>query len=228
MQRPPPQRLRPQQREAARHEQRGPDALARDVAHGKEEVTLVDEERLVEVAPHLRGRLHRRGAVDLRVVREDCRERRQHARLDLPRQPQLLPHLLPRGLALERRPEPGAHQAQQAAGKCGPRKQVAEHASLRHAKQLARLCRHHPGRRRPAVDHRHLAEALAGAEAAHRRGRLVEADLDGALQHEVERVVLLAGVQHDRAHSEAHAAARAEQRGLVLESEIPEVGRRRQ
>ena len=119
VERPPTQGLGAEERHAARHEERGAHPLARHVSDCEEEVPFVEEERVVEVAAHLRRRVHRRCAVHLGSVREEDPRPGEHARLDLAGEAELLAHLLPGRLPLEVQAETGAQEAQEAAGEAG-------------------------------------------------------------------------------------------------------------
>ena len=100
------------------------DALAGHVPDREEEVPLVEEERVVEVAAHLRRRVHRRRAVHLGAFREERTRPGEHARLDLVGEPELLAHLLEGRLPLEGQAEPAAQKAQEPAGEAGQGQQV--------------------------------------------------------------------------------------------------------
>ena len=157
------------QADRARHEQRRRHAVAGDVAHAQEEPSLVDEERVEEVAADARRGLHHPRDLHIRPVREQRPAQRQHAGLQLPRQLQLLLQVLQREappLRLQHRFVGAAH----ALGQCG--EQVAPDRGHGHEpapeqlprqRQHARLAlREHQRGGRLAVDGGELSDAFAG------------------------------------------------------------------
>jgi hypothetical protein len=202
---------RAKQADHAHHEEGRGDAVPRDIPDAHEQRAAVHEEDVEEVPADLRRRLHEAAHLDVGPAREQGALQRQHARLQLPRDLELLLEVLQlQVLALHRQRflVGVAHPL----GESGH--QVGRHAAQRHdavpenvavEPQHARI-RHgaHQGRDRLAVDGRKLADALAGSDAEDGSGVRLLPQLGDQLpgEQDVDVPVGLAGTQQRRARGQ--------------------------